>query len=488
MANFPPDSYIDPANRAILDSAAANSSDYKALVCLNLFGGFDSHNMVIPYNGPNRQLYENARAYAVRFDLSELTASQLTGTNPLWSLNPSLSNFLKMWKDGNLAIIRNVGVLNKPTTKEQFLADESFRPNNLFAHNIQQEAWQIALPAGTYDGTGWFGRSSSLIDDSFNPNTRISSSVISSSGDRTQLNSYAPQQASIHPPVVLSSGSARGANVPLFNAARDLSYHKNGFPIFDSNLIHNSFRDIFKRSVDSQEELSINVTNWNRNDGGIGQQIESVFIKAATDLAMARISVPNWTAPGQLITDIQIPQQYFLGQIKNVARIIYSHKYTGGIGLDQRRQLIFAALGGWDHHQILRYQHDTLLKLVDICVNALFDALTIMGLENSVTLFSVSEFSRTFRSNGTFGVDHAWGGHTFVAGGAVKGGLYGPEPDYTLGGSEDIHQFSQGLFVPHYSLDQYYGTLLKWFDVPPSLISLVLPAQKLYTPVDIGFL
>ena len=484
MSNALPSDYISPATKLLLSSAAQNATGYKALVCIFLFGANDSHNTVVPYDGPNRALYETARPYGVRVGLSEVASTILTGTDPVWALNPVMAGFKERWDEGNLAVVRDVGILNKPTSKTQYLSGgPEYKPDRLFAHNVQQVSVQAAVPFKALPNTGWFGRTSNLIDEIYNPTATIGSSTISSSGTATQLGSYGTKISSVYPPVVIGAGNARGSNSTDFYNARDLFYHKNGLPKFDRNIMHNAFRDIFRNSLNSQEDLNANVTSWDPLDGGVGAQIEAVFTAASALISSTTLTTPDPTTTSGVITGTSLRATSFLTTIKNIAKIIYSQGVTG---LDQSRQMMFAAMGNYDHHSNLRVNHDAHLATLDISLNALNDALILMGMQDKVTIFTETDFARTFRSNGTYGTDHAWAGHNFVVGGAVQGGVYGPEPDYTLGGSKDISTL--GRFVPTFSYEQYYGTLLKWFDVPPELIPLVLPALPLFSPADIGFM
>jgi uncharacterized protein (DUF1501 family) len=73
-----------------------------------------------------------------------------------------------------------------------------------------------------------------------------------------------------------------------------------------------------------------------------------------------------------------------------------------------------------------------------------------------VTLFTASDFGRTFTSNGD-GTDHGWGSHHFVVGGAVKGqDIYGNMPATGLGHELDV---GSGALLPTISVDQYGATL-----------------------------
>lgn len=496
MSNQLPSNYISDNTRTLLSQASLeNPDDYKCLVCIFLLGAADSHNMVVPYSStnPNRSLYDLARAYGVRIENEELENSLLS-TTPPWGLHPQLPGFYNEWQNGNLAIIRDVGVLNRPTTKQQYVDNTNglYRPDRLFAHNIQQLTWQTALPFREVKVTGWFGRTSNLIDGFFNSDSRIGSGTLSVSGANPQTFAYSPKVSVMYPATTIPSGSNRGANDLMYTDGRDNFYHKNtpemspvGYPILPPNKIYNAFSKIFRNSVISQNDVNTNGAGWDANDGDIGTQLETIFTNAYQEIIDTTIIVPNPVDPDSPYTR-SLPNSYFLFRVKDIAKIIYSRGNLDGVGFNQRRQMIFSGVGGWDNHNNLRYHHDGLLRSLDICIKALRDATILMGLGDKVTIFTESEFARTFRSNGTYGTDHAWSGHSFVLGGAVNGGMYGPEPDYTLGGSKDVSNL--GRFIPNYSIEQYYGTLLKWFDVPEGLIPLVLPSLPLFSPTDIGFM
>jgi uncharacterized protein (DUF1501 family) len=108
-----------------------------------------------------------------------------------------------------------------------------------------------------------------------------------------------------------------------------------------------------------------------------------------------------------------------------------------------------------------------------------------MGLENSVTLFTHSDFGRTLTSNGD-GSDHAWGGVQFVVGGAVRGReIYGRYPVLTINGADDV---GGGRMIPTTSADQYAATLARWFGVNDTNLSLVAPSIGNFAQRDLGFM
>jgi uncharacterized protein (DUF1501 family) len=111
--------------------------------------------------------------------------------------------------------------------------------------------------------------------------------------------------------------------------------------------------------------------------------------------------------------------------------------------------------------------------------------MTELGLADSVTAFTASDFGRAYLPNGD-GSDHGWGGHHFVVGGAVRGGrLYGQLPALALEGPEDA---GEGRWIPTTSVDEYSATLARWFGVADSDLPLVFPNLGRFASPDLGFM
>jgi uncharacterized protein (DUF1501 family) len=131
-------------------------------------------------------------------------------------------------------------------------------------------------------------------------------------------------------------------------------------------------------------------------------------------------------------------------------------------GLSANRQVFFVSTGGFDNHDFLIDEHNLRMQTVNAAVNAFYQWLQQMQMENNVTLFTASDFGRTLTSNGD-GSDHGWGAHHFVVGGAVQGGnIFGTFPQVTFNTAEDVGH-------------QYAATLARWFGVPDSRMPEVLP-------------
>jgi uncharacterized protein (DUF1501 family) len=167
-------------------------------------------------------------------------------------------------------------------------------------------------------------------------------------------------------------------------------------------------------------------------------------------------------------------------QLNAVARVIKAQPQIG-----DTRQLFFVQLGGFDTHTSELATQAELLGYVSDYVNAFWNAMIEIGMEEDVTLFTISDFGRTLTSNGS-GADHGWGNHHFVVGGAVLGAkFYGTMPNLTLGGPDD---FGQGRLVPSTSADQYAATLANWFGVSDPNLNSIFSNLPNFPVRNLGFL
>ncbi len=181
-------------------------------------------------------------------------------------------------------------------------------------------------------------------------------------------------------------------------------------------------------------------------------------------------------------------------QLYQVAKLV-----AGNATVQGNRQIFFAEMGGFDTHadQLVTGSptegaHARLLKELGDALACVHAAMKGLGLGESVTAFTQSDFGRTFLTNNSTGTDHAWGNQHLVLGGAVKGGAsYGTYPDLTLGGPDDVGVDSwelQGRYIPTTSVDQYAATLLGWFGATDTQLGNVLPNLHNYGTRKLGFL
>jgi uncharacterized protein (DUF1501 family) len=468
-----PIEYLSAANVAAMTAAAAanGGTDYKALVCLYFYGGADTHNMLVPTTHPSsaatRAAYDGARPVGVRI-LSDEAPTNYLGDNftssasqARWRVHPKLQVLSDAWTNNGsgerLAVVRHVGTLDRPLTKTEYQSNVKARPDQLFAHNIQQDLWMAADVPDKPRTTGWFGRAANLLDPYFNPAQRVGAAAFSTSGNALQGFAYADKKQCIVPPSVFPSGVSH--SLGNFDEMRRVTAdYRLDYP-YRNNVVE-SFYTIRNAAIDAQGLVNSGLQ-------ALPTTQNNVFEAVPTTISFGTGSTTGAKEGLRL-----------------AARIIHSRNSTSP-QFQQRRQMIFVGIGGWDHHSTLRTSQDRYLEHLHNALDAFWTVMGQLGLTNNVVVFTETEFSRTLTSNGTLGTDHAWAAHHFVMGGAVVPGFYGPEPDYTINGPRDT---GQGRFIPDVSIEQYYATMLKWFGVPIPQLPLILPNLPAFSPSTLGFL
>ncbi|HZS09898.1 MAG TPA: DUF1501 domain-containing protein [Blastocatellia bacterium] len=420
----------------LVAAATPQSADYKALVCVFLFGGNDGDNTLVPYSQSDYNAYATARGVLAlpRSGLLPITPATRDGRD--FALHPNVPELQSLFMQKKLAIVANVGPLVVPVTRQQFLDGSVPLPPQLFSHNDQQTHWQTGLP-GEVPRTGWGGRLADAIN-LLNPNGQVSMSISLTGSNIFQVGSQ------VFPYMVSSEGTIKlwyyneawgNAGTNVTKAMLDAGY---------TNLFEKSYSEIFKRAIDNERRLS----------GALDKApaIKTVF-PADNDLAK---------------------------QLKMVAKLI---SVRNELGL--RRQIFFCSADGFDTHG---GQLDTQVKLLtqlSQAMNAFYQTTVELGVAGQVTTFTSSDFGRTYKSNGK-GSDHGWGNHQFVLGGAVRGGdIYGQVPIQRIGGPDDS---SDGRWIPKLSVDEYSATLAQWFGVTGSDLNLVLPNLNRFARPNLGFM
>ncbi len=441
---------------AIGEAAAFTATDYKALVCVFLTGGNDHANTVVSYDQASYNQYAGIRS-ALALSRSSLTPTVLTPSLPLanglqYALHPAMTDVARLFNTGKAATLLNVGPLVVPITKAQYNSTDRNRfplPPKLFSHNDQQSTWQSSSAEGST--VGWGGN---LGDLALSSNSASLFTCISASGNAVFLSGDEALQYQV---------STNGA-VPVFAA--------QGF-LYGSSAASNAVRTLI-----TQNRSDVLENEYNR--------ITARSITAETQVSAALSGVSLSTA---------FPANNSLAsQLRIVARLI-----AGRNGLGAKRQVFFVSLGGFDTHDVLLTQHQTLMSRLSSAISAFDASMVELGISDKVTLFTASDFGRTLTPN-TGGTDHGWGSHHFVVGGAVKGrAFYGTPPPVSVGDTsapEDQWHVGQGRLLPSTSVDQYGATLAKWFGVAQSELSQIFPNVNRFGgsvgainyPLDLGFL
>src|SRR5262249_20436399 len=130
-------------------------ADYKALVCVFLFGGNDGHNLVVPLDAVQYAAYQKARG-ALALPQSQLLPIAVPGFGT-FGLHYAMPEMQTLFTNRKLAIVANVGVLTRPTSYRN-LSDPTFQlPSNLRSHADQVVMMQTGV-TNSGNGSGWGGR------------------------------------------------------------------------------------------------------------------------------------------------------------------------------------------------------------------------------------------------------------------------------------------------------------------------------------------
>lgn len=413
--------------------AQSSSSDYKALVCVFLFGGNDANNMLIPFD---TQGYNNYASIRANLALAQNTLLPLTPL-PNFALHPSLPDVQTLFNSGAAALVANVGTLTQPTTRAKYIAGVSL-PNNLFSHPDQQEEWQNASADGTVP-TGWAGRISDVLHGSYNGSATIPM-ITSVAGDTLFCNGVTTTPVSVSPGNVSGANCSEGSECGARQAtAQALLSFNSGVSLVtaDNSITSNAYTysEVLTAAIESVTPLK---TVFPANNG-------------------------------------------LAAQLQQVAQII---QVRAALGV--QRQIFFCGIGNFDTHSNQLALQASLLSGISPALAAFYQATQEMGVANQVTSFTMSDFARTFQPNSNTGTDHAWGSHHIVIGGAVKGGqMYGTFPTLALGGPDDSD--ANGRWVPTTGSVQYASTLAQWFGVPTSQLATVFPNIGAFSTINLGF-
>lgn len=430
-------------------------SGYRSLVCVFLYGGSDTWNMMVPTGLTAYNKYA-----AVRQDqsIARGTLLPVNGTAG-FGFHPAMPGMQRLYNEGKLAIIANTGNLFEPLTRDQVFTEMGGGnpgvaiPPELFSHSHQTETWQTVYPSqpGTAHD-GWGGR----MADAF------------IAGDS--------------PSFTLSGNN-------FWQAAQTaLPYGMR--PYFDENgrLVIDDFR-LFDGA--SWPDWALNrASAWQRilalpRSHPLEAHAAAGFTNAKNraDQLRGLLGNVNITTP--------YPTNSLAAELRAAAQLIAAREALG-----MPRQIIFVSLGGWDTHSNHLQDHGNLVGALSEALESFYRTTVELGVADTVTTFTATEFGRTFTSNGN-GLDHAWAVDLMVMGGSVDGGkIHGDPIPYSdvptgdhwgekLFGPADV---GSGRFIPKYSTDQYGATLARWMGFDDAQLLNLFPNLGNFTQKNLGFM
>ncbi len=414
-------------------------TDYKALVCVFLFGGNDSYNMLVPRSNAEYNVYAQARQNLAVAQQDLLPITEAIPGSVDFGLHPSMSGLQSLFGTGQAAFVANVGPLVEPTTKDQFFNGSVTLPPQLFSHNDQQDQW-LSLKGINQSATGWGGRMADLI------RTAVSGQQMATNASLFGNNTFQAADETV--------AYVMGPGGPLLF---------EGFSNDPNNVFEFAQRQTFENILNAQ--------------------YGSVYERAFAEIQNRAIqSADTVTAAIEAVGDLNtvFPQGQLGQQLETVAKLIAARD-----DLSMQRQIFFVAAGGFDSHDTQNQDQPGLLGGIDAAIKAFYDATVELQISDQVTTFTQSDFGRTLTSNGD-GTDHAWGGNQLVVGDAVLGQrIYGDYPLLQIGGDDDV---GGGRLIPTTSADQFAATIAAWFGIDDVDLNVVAPHIDNFAVRDLGFM
>ena len=418
-------------------AASAAEADYKALVCIFLYGGNDGNNLIVPIktDAQGYSEYQKVRGTTLGLLQKDLGLVDVAKGKEVYGLHPQLRPLREIYGQGKLAFVANVGTLIKPITKGEYQKGGPV-PLNLFSHSDQQQQWQMASVPGA-PHNGWAGRAADLIAAMNAPSTFPVG--VSTAGNSLFLAGDQPVASIINGQLGLDGSDGSPAENARDAAFQHILKFNSGMA-----LIQKANR-VTADGVDAARQLNAALS--------MGSPLKAAF-------------------PASLLGQ----------QLQEVAKIIHVRK-----NLEVNRQIFYVSLGDFDTHSDAMARQNKLLGELSEAMSAFYNATGEMGVEKQVVTFTESEFGRTLQPSSGAGSDHAWGSHHIVMSAAVKAAdVYGSFPTLALQGPEDVT--GRGVWLPTISLDQYGATFASWFGVADDSLIKVFPNIVNFSPRKLAFL
>jgi uncharacterized protein (DUF1501 family) len=452
-------------------ASTTQATGYRALVCVYLAGGNDAWNLLVPFDNTRYNVYANSRSgvydavnnpgglgLAQPSTPAQIAAQKIIDGNDASSatnqyfLNANVPELTPLFNQGKLAFVVNAGTLVRPITMTDYLASSANYPDQLFSHADQTNQWHQGYAVETAN-LGWGGQCGDLLG-SGNGNTQLSPCISIAGANRFEVGvgtePYQLSSSGLNKLNGMCNTTCTGNTKLRDTALNDLlgTTYENDFS--------NSYADVFGRGRSLYSLLSPDLVNY----------------------------APKTVFP----TGNSLASQ--LQTVASMINLSAQKAYA-------TRQIYFVQLGGFDLHTGMMSgngNHGQLLAEVSAALNAFWTAMgpTDVNLQNSVTLFTMSEFARTLQSNGS-GSDHAWGTVQMVLGGAVNGGKLYSNGGGPISGFPDQHltamnNFPRGQMIPGIGVEQYAATLAQWMGITSTTdLASIFPNLHYFPSNNLGF-
>lgn len=373
--------------------------DDTILVVIQLAGGNDGLNTLVPYGD---DAYHKARPRLGKKDKEIIKLDDYLG------LNSSMPYLGSLFKEGGLGIVQGVGYPN---------------PNR--SHFVSTSIWETA-DTSNHSATGWLGRYFDNACPGADPTVGISF-------NKTQPESF---------------GALKNPGVCLNTPDLYQWIHGGG----EQAQAEEFFADLNKPSEPDDNPPvdggSIAMPAGGKVGGVKGEDNLAFLERVALDARVSSKKILELASKHK--TNVPYEGTPIARNLNLVSRMI-----AGGMPT----RVYYVSHGGFDTHNQQANSHDRLLGQLDSALKSFFTDLKQQGNDKRVVLMTFSEFGRRVSENASAGTDHGKASCMFVAGPAIKGGIFGKRPSLT--------ELSEGDITHTVDFRSVYGTLLAdWLRAP----------------------
>jgi len=408
------------------------SSDYKAIVCILLSGGADTHNFLVPTEATEYADYQASRTN-LALETSELLELDYSDNGRTFAVNQAMAPVKTLFDDGDLSFVANIGTLVEPIASvSEFESGLKKLPLGLYSHSDQQMHWQTSVPQSR-SAVGYAGRLADMFHD-MNTIPEISMNISLAGKNRfqagQQYNEYAIDRNTTEQNIGFDGFPTWWSNSGYTNLAKNNAI---------DSLADQQYINVFEKTIGSLTKQT-----------GESNQIFKIALEKLNPITTE-------------FSDTNLSRD-----LKKAAEVISIQQHLGA-----NRQIFFINYGGWDHHNDLKSRQGTMLPVLADAMAEFNAAMTEIGMKENVVTFTASDFARTLTTNGN-GSDHAWGGNNMIMGGPVNGGqILGNYPSLALDGALNLS--GRGRILPTTSVDEFYAELALWYGASPNDLDYILP-------------
>jgi uncharacterized protein (DUF1501 family) len=357
-----------------MDSLAAdsltqvvNGKDGRILIVLQMGGGNDGLNTLIPYSDDT--YYKSRSSIAIKADA-------VLKVNDRFGMNPQLAELKSLYDAGNVAILNGVGYPN---------------PNR--SHFRSMEIWQTASDSDKNEHYGWLGR-------------------------------YFDNACAGAPPTI-------GVNIGSMPPQAFLGPKPIGIAMANANRYRfiDSVSETAPGMMQESDPASVAGTNSGSSIENLGTAAAPLqdgmtnmdFLqRTALDAELSSQDVQKITAKYK--STVSYPKNKLASDLQLIAQLI-------GGGLPTR--IYYANQGGYDTHADQQGSHNRLMTEFSSALGAFVADLKQQGNFDRVLIMTFSEFGRRVKENASRGTDHGVAGPMFILGGQVKSGVHSDYPSLT---------------------------------------------------------